>query len=362
MDSRVYFVPVGDGASAREQARAVAALWEAAGMGRLMARRDLVAIKFHVGEKGNTTHVRPELIRELVRRTKACGAFPFLTETSTLYKGQRDNAVKHILLAHGHGFSIERVGAPFIMADGLMGTSEAQVPVQGEIYRTVRVAREVLASDALLVVSHLTGHVGTGMGGCIKNLGMGLASRTGKMRQHSALRPEIIAQRCRLCGKCRRFCPEGAIGEGDGACYIVGDKCIGCGECLAVCRFDAVRFDWDIESADLQMRMAEHAKGVLAGKAGKCFHLNVLVDMTRNCDCDGAPQEKIAPDIGILGSEDPVAVDAASLELTRQQGGAHISQLSHPHLDPTIQLRHAEKIGLGTMGYTMETVAPLPRM
>jgi uncharacterized Fe-S center protein len=357
MESRVFFVGVDDGASSKEQARAMGALFEAAEVASRIARRDLVAIKIHVGEQGNTTHMRPELVRELVQRVKGSRAFPFLTETSTLYKGQRENGIKHILLAHGHGFSIERVGAPFIMADGLVGNTEAQVEIQGELHRTVRVAREVLSADALLVVSHPTGHPGTGMGACLKNLGMGLASRMGKMRQHSAVMPEVISERCQLCKKCQRWCPQGAIEERGGVSIILEEKCIGCGECLAVCRFDAVRYDFGTESAELQRSMVEHAWGAVKDKAGKCFYFNVLVDMTKDCDCFGTKQKKILPDLGILGSEDPVALDAATLEITREKAGKDLGDLSYPHLDPMVQILHAEKLGMGSARFALEKVA-----
>jgi uncharacterized Fe-S center protein len=358
MGSRVYFRELQDNSSAREQARAVGSLYQAAGVSNCISRRDLVAIKVHVGEKGNTTHVRPELLAELVRRVKRARAFPFLTETATLYRGQRDNGVKHILLAHGHGFSIERVGAPFILADGLVGNTEAEVRLpDGE---SVRVAKEILAADALLVVSHATGHPGTGMGACIKNLGMGLASRAGKMRQHSAVMPEIIPERCQNCGKCRRWCPAGAILEREGVSHILSQKCIGCGECLAVCRFDAVRYDFGRDSAELQRRMARHAMGVVLGKQGKCFFFNVLVDMTKDCDCFNVAQSKLLGDIGILASHDPVALDKATLDLVRERAGADLGAMSYPQLDPMVQILEAERLGMGSSSYTLERVESSP--
>lgn len=356
MSARVYFVGITDSASAREQSRAMGRLYEAARVDAVLSRRDLVAIKIHVGEKGNNTHVKPEIIKEVVRRVKASKGIPFLVETSTLYRGQRENAVAHILLAHGHGFSIERVGAPFILADGLVGNTEIQVDIRGEVNKSVNIAREVAAADALFVVSHATGHVGTGLGACIKNLGMGLASRMGKMRQHSSITPQVIAERCQLCRKCHLWCPQQAIGEREGASYIMAERCIGCGECLAVCRFGAIKYDWGRESGELQKSMAEHAYGVVKDKANKCFYFNVLIDMTRDCDCLGLPQKKIMKDLGILGSVDPVAVDMATLELTRERIGTDLSRLSYKHLDPMVQLQHAEKLGLGSTRYRLERV------
>ncbi len=356
MSSWVYLVEVRDGATPKEQAKAVGRLYEAADVASRISQRELVAIKVHVGEKGNRTHVRPQVVAELVRRVKGSRAFPFLTETSTLYRGQRGNAIQHILLAHGHGFSIERVGAPFVMADGLVGNTEMEVEIPGELHSRVQIAREILAADALLVVSHATGHIGTGFGACIKNLGMGLASRAGKMRQHSSIMPQVDPQKCQLCGKCRKWCPKGAIEEREESSYILQEACIGCGQCLAVCRFDAIRYNWGKESAQLQRSMAEYAMGALVHKEGKCFFFNVLVDMTKECDCMPTAQKKILPDIGILGSTDPVAVDMATLDLTREVGGKDLAALSHPHLDPMVQLRHAERIGMGSTSYRLKRI------
>jgi len=354
VESKVYLIQLQDGASAKEQAKAIGKLYETAGVSRCISKRDLVAIKVHVGEKGNTTHLKPEIVAELVRRIKKGRAFPFLTETATLYRGQRENAVKHILLAHGHGFSIEKVGAPFILADGLVGNTEAEVRLpQGG---SVKVAREILAADSLLVVSHATGHPGTGMGGCIKNLGMGLASRAGKMRQHSALMPEVIVERCENCGKCRKWCPTEAILEREGVSYILRERCIGCGECIAVCRFDAVKYDFGRESPELQRRMATHAMGVILGKKGKCFFFNVLMDMTKDCDCFNVPQKKILPDIGIAASSDPVALDKATLDLVSERAGADLGALSYPKLDPMVQILEAERLGMGSSRYELEVV------
>lgn len=356
MGSKVYYVEVQDGLSAKEQAKAIGRLYDAAGVSSRISRRDLVAIKVHVGEKGNVTHVKPELVKELVKKVKASRAFPFITETCTLYMGQRENAVKHALLAHGHGFSIQRTGAPFIMADGLVGTSEVEVEIPGELSQTVKVAKEAVTADALLVVSHATGHMGTGFGACIKNVGMGLASRMGKMRQHSSIKPQVIADRCQLCKKCQRWCPQRAIEEREGVSFIIMERCIGCGECLAVCRFDAIRYDFRKESATLQKSMAEHALGVIKDKRNKCFFFNVLLDMTKDCDCLHTPQEKIMPDIGILGSDDPVAVDMATLDITKERAGSDISRLSYPALDPMVQILHAERLGLGSSRYTLERI------
>ena len=356
MKSKVFLAPVMDGAAVTQQVESLQKLYTAGELNKVVAKRDFVAIKFHVGEKNNTTHVKPELIRKIVDLAKEAGGQPFLTETSTLYKGERENAVKHIMHANRHGFGIEQTGAPFIMADGLTGNAEFEIQIEGELHKSVKVARDVVSADTLIVVSHATGHVVTGLGACIKNIGMGLASRMGKMREHSAMLPEVIQDKCRFCKKCIQWCPQETIIEKNGKAFIVSENCIGCGECLAVCRFDAVKYDWNAESGFTQKSMAEHAFGILKGKAGKSLFINVLVDMTNDCDCFSVKQEKCIPDIGILASFDPVAIDKATLDLTAQKNGKTLAEMAHARNDAMIQIGHAAKIGMGSLEYDLITV------
>jgi len=351
--AEVYFARLKDPAGLADQVRAVKSSLAASGFPGRLGKRDMTAIKVHVGEKNNDTHVRPELAAAAVQAVKKAGALPFITDTATLYKGQRDNGIRHALHAHAHGFGLENTGAPFIPVDGLAGNHEAEVEVNGELHKTVKVAGEIIRADALLVVSHPTGHMGSGLGAAIKNVGMGLASRAGKMRQHSTITPEVASDKCTDCGKCRKWCPTDAIEEREGVSFILREKCIGCGECIAVCRFDAVKFNYGTGSDFLQKSMVEHAAGVLRRFGGKAVFINVMVNMTKECDCLNRKQAKFIPDLGVLASEDIVAVDQATLDLTREAHGQDLSRMSFLRLDPQTQIRHAEKLGLGNSSHQL---------
>jgi uncharacterized Fe-S center protein len=351
--ARVHFIPVGPASEAAERAAALTRLLAGVRECAVFAPAERVAVKTHVGEHKNVTHVKPELIKLVVDWVKTSGARPFLTETATLYKGERSDAISHLEHAFRHGFTYERTGAPFIMSDGLLGNTEIEVPIPGRLEKTVLIAREAVLADGLVAISHPTGHLGMGLGACIKNLGMGLASRIGKMRQHSSMNPRVIPAVCTLCGSCLKWCPEDAIIERDGKAFIIIEKCTGCGECLAVCNFDAVEYDWGAESAELQKSAAEHAYGAVIGKPGKCVYLNALIDMTGDCDCMALTQKKIIPDIGFLLSLDPVAIDQATLDLTARANQKDLGRKSFPRLDPTVQISHAEAIGMGTREYEL---------
>jgi uncharacterized Fe-S center protein len=319
----------------------------------IISERDKVAIKSHIGDKNNDTHISPKIVALVVQEIKKHKALPYITETSTLYSGPRSNAISHLHLAEEHGFTYAETGAPFIMSDGLFGNTEIEVPIKGILFDKVNIARDAVLTDALIVLSHPTGHILSGLGACLKNLGMGLASRKGKMLQHSSIKPYVKADECTLCGQCIKWCPVQAIIEENDKAFIRDEICIGCGECLTLCKFSAVKFNWGIGSEDIQKSIAEYALGAVQNKRGKSLFINVLTDMTKECDCMSIKQTPIIDDIGILASTDPVAVDQATLDLTRQKNSKDLGRLAYPALDPNIQLAHAEKIGLGSRKYEL---------
>lgn len=358
MPAKVWYAPASSAEPLEVIAAKVEALYDAADFSSFLEPGELVAIKMHFGEKNNDTHVKPEMVKPIVGRVKQAGAKPFLTDTNVLYRSQRSNAVDHLQLIHEHGFTLERVGAPVLILDGLRGNQEEEIPIPGQIYRSVSLAAGLALADALIVVSHVTGHMGTGLGGTLKNMGMGLSSRMGKLRQHSATKPYVDERSCTGCWVCIRWCPEDAIEKHGEVAWIDPEKCIGCGECLVVCRFDAVRHDWRVESVELQRRVAEHALGAALNKKGKVGYFNFVINVTKDCDCLGRKQVPVVPDVGILASYDPVAIDTAALDLIRSTAGAELFRFSYPHLDGREQLRHGEKIGLGSMDYEIVEVTP----
>ena len=311
--------------------------------------KDMVAIKTHFGEKKTKGYVRPLYFKMMGEIAKQKQGIPFLTETSTLYRGPRTNAVEHIEFAYEHGFTFQDTGLPIIMSDGLLGDEEILVKIPGKLYQQVNIASLIVKTQALILVSHFTGHLITGFGGALKNMGMGCSSRRGKLIQHSTAKPSIVKKKCTGCGECLKWCPADAIYMMDGKAEIDKNKCIGCGECLAVCRFDAVNYNWSETYVNLQQKVVEHAMGVAETKKGKAVYINFLNRITKDCDCMGGFQ-KITPDIGVLISFDPVAVDAASLDLVEEKSGSKFSQMAYdvPYRE---QIDYAGKIGFGNPDY-----------
>lgn len=353
MSSKVYFAPLEKESSAHERKEKMVEICTLPDFTGIIEKNDKVAVKIHVGEKKNTTHVAPEVVKQAVNSIKKRKGKPFLTETATLYRGERSDGIDHLEHAYRHGFTPGKMGAPFIMADGIAGNSEVAVSIPGILQDSVFIARDAAYADVIIAISHATGHMANGLGAALKNLGMGLASRKGKMRQHSSMKPKIKPGACTFCKQCISWCPEDAIIERDEKAFILTEKCIGCGECLTVCKFDAVSYDWGTESAELQKQVAEHAFGAIRGKEKKSFFINCLYDMTKDCDCVGGAQDPVIPDIGILASSDPIALDQATLDLTESSFPETLVGDSWPNLDPKVQLEHGERIGMGSREYEL---------
>lgn len=359
MSSKVYFIQaaVDDGERAiSEKARR---LFRAARFKRCFRKRDFTAVKVHVGEDVNNTYVKAPCLKGLVDELLALETKPFITDTSTLYTGRRHNAIDHTALATERGFSVEGLGVPFIAPDGLFGTAETAVAINGELDREVMIAADIVRCQSILSIAHFTGHCAACVGATLKTLGMGCSSRKGKMRQHAALKPRVKKGKCTRCGECFTHCPADAITLDDVQAHIDQDKCIGCAECVAVCRFDAVQYDWQQENEILQKSVAEHALGALKGKEGRAAFFNFLISMTPECDCfDRADMPKIIDDIGIVASTDPVAVDKAAIDLVEQRGGKSLPKLiGNAKLDWRHQIEHAVKIGLGSAEYELVEVS-----
>ena len=352
MREPVYIIEASDNEPDDVLCRRLKALILAEDLLACVADKDITAVKTHFGESSDLGYVRPVYFKMLSDLVKDRGGAPFLTETSTLYKGNRDNAVKHIAHAHAQGFDLASTGMPIIMADGLFGDEEFDVSVDGKIYRSVHIAGLLGKCNALILVSHFTGHLAAGFGAALKNLGMGCASRKGKMEQHSTAKPKIVGKKCTGCGTCVKWCPQEAITLVEDRAVIDSTQCIGCGECLAMCRFDAVKYNWAATYDDLQKKIVEHAMGVCSLYRGKGLYINLLTRISRDCDCMGHTFKKIVPDIGILVSRDPVALDAASLDLVEQRAGTPIAQLAYD-IPTRVQLEYAVELGFGTTGYEL---------
>lgn len=368
MPSKVYFSNLRTKGEKGSKVNKVGALFDHARLGQLIKKGDLTAIKLHFGERGNDSHISPVLVRPVVDGIKARGAKPFLTDTNTLYSGSRHDAVDHLVTALEHGFDYTVTGAPLVISDGLKGDNFKEVQIGKKHFSSVKLARDIVAADSMVVMTHFKGHDMAGFGGAIKNIGMGGAAVVGKKEQH-ACRMAVKRDSCIGCGSCQKVCPEGAISREKGKASVAAELCIGCGECMTVCPENAIDFDWASAILPFVERMTEYAYGVAKSHKGRIGYMNFLTNITPDCDCCPWSDAPIVPDIGFLASTDPVAIDQASFDLVNAQLGTSGSMLGknleaggdkfrglRPNTEPTYQLSYGEEIGLGSRSYKMITL------
>lgn len=368
MKSKVYFYNMRAGKAAESISKKVSMLFNKAKFKDIITEDKLTAIKIHFGEKGNNAFINPIYVRQIVDMIKKHGGKPFLTDSNTLYKGSRSNGVDHMVTAIENGFAYAVVNAPIIISDGIYSKDSVDVSINKKHFDTVKISSNIYRADSMVVMSHFKGHETAGFGGAIKNLAMGCAPAAGKQQQHSTSKP-VVGKDCKACQMCLKNCPTDAITMVDGTAYINAEKCIGCGECVSMCTYNVIRPKWGTEMDAFIERMTEYAYGAWKTKEGKIGFINFVMNVTPLCDCVPWSDAPIVPDIGILASCDPVAIDQASYDLVNQQEGNPHSKIGdcerglksgedkfkamHPKTKGELQLIYGEELGLGSRDYEL---------
>ena len=346
-------------------------LIKAAGMETIPLENKYTAIKIHFGEPGNLAFLRPNWAKVVVDLVKEKGGKPFLTDCNTLYPGRRKDALEHLEAAQENGYSPLTVGCQILIGDGLRGTDEIYVPVEGGEYVTeAKIGSAIMEADVFISLSHFKGHEATGFGGALKNIGMGCGSRAGKMEQHADGKPRVRQSKCIGCRRCAKACGQGAIRYPNVKAVIDYDRCVGCGRCLGACPVDAIVEGQSSSNEMLCKKMAEYAKAVCQNRP--CFHISIVTDVSPLCDCYGNNDLPIVPNIGMFASFDPVALDQACADAVNaapvipgsvlgqshegcgcgHEHGDHFHR-AHPDTNWEVTLDHAQKLGLGSREYEL---------
>lgn len=372
--SKVYYtnlrVKMGDTLQAKLER-----LLRKAGLPTMDLEDKYVAVKIHFGEPGNLAYLRPNYARTVADMIRYLGGKPFLTDCNTLYVGGRKNALDHMESAYQNGFNPYNTGCHVLIADGLKGTDDVYVPVEGgEYVKEAKIGQAIMDADVFISMNHFKGHEAAGYGGALKNIGMGCGSRAGKKEQHSNGKPTINPEVCRGCRLCMRECANNGLmfDEEKRKMTVNRENCVGCGRCIGACNFDAVSFEEDAATKVLNCRMAEYTKAVVDGRPQ--FHMSLIVDVSPNCDCHAENDAPILPNIGMFASFDPLALDQACVDACLKAEPLPNSQLTdnmkradfcdhHDHFENTTVnseyktcLAHAEKIGLGSREYELITI------
>jgi uncharacterized Fe-S center protein len=331
-------------------------------------KKKFVAVKIHFGEPGNLSFLRPNFAKVVADKVTHAKGYPFLTDCGTLYVGRRTHALSHMDAAFENGFSPLSTGCQLIIADGLKGTDDVEVPIEGgKLLKSARIGRAIMDADIVISLNHFKGHEQTGFGGALKNVGMGSGSRGGKMVMHNDTRPRVKEKLCVGCKICERQCAHDAIKIKAGKALIDESKCVGCGRCLASCAQHAIINSWSSAPDALSGKIVEYAKAVVQGRPS--YHINVVNQVSPYCDCHNENDAPVVSDIGIFASSDIVAVDQASVDAVNKAAPlpntvndertvvpGDIFGTIHPSINWETQLIHGEEVGLGTRDYELVTV------
>ncbi|MDO8536546.1 MAG: DUF362 domain-containing protein [Candidatus Omnitrophota bacterium] len=351
MKSKVYFIPVGASDTVEAVKEKVKTLLRKSEVLKVIGRKDKVAVKIHFGEEGNTGYVDPELAGVICREANARGGEVHLSDANVLYRGRRKDSAEHIKLAMEHGFNKNATGVDIIIPDDTKDKETVEIAIEQKNIKRAKVGRFFIECDSLVVISHFKGHMLTGFGGAIKNVGMGCATRQGKLAQHNDLAPAVYLDRCVACGACVAVCPVNALILKE-KISLDTTKCIGCANCVGVCPTFTLFIDFKAGEA-VQEKMAEYAYAILRNKKNKTAFINFATKINKECDCWGQENPRIAPDVGIFASLDPVAIDKASYDMVNKICKKDVFKSTHPDQDGDIQLAHSEGLGLGNREYDL---------
>jgi hypothetical protein len=341
-------------------------LFDRSALAGIIPRGEPVAVKLHMGELGNIRYIRPVFARKVVDIIRSGEGKPFLFDTVANYPGSRRTKKKYLDTAVRNGFVEASVSAPVVITDDddELKTIPIKNPVDGCKLKEIKVPSLLLKSSCLIVLSHVKGHELTGFGGALKNLGMGCVSTSTKRAEHRVNMPIFAEEReCTACGKCADQCPTDAIKMVDEKPKRAEAECIYCGTCFFCCPSHC--WIWPPGSKEkLQVYLGHVATALLSEYKGKIAFVNFIQDIVPYCDCAAPSGNPVVQDVGIALSFDPIAIDKASLDLVDKSPIIPGATSAKPpdilgkmhHTSSLVQLETAEKLGAGTLKYTLVSV------
>jgi len=394
MASTVYYMNARSASLETGLVPKLLAVFDAAGFDKLIKPKDVVAIKTHCGEWNNTGYLRPVYARALVDRVKSLGGRPFVCDTTTLpYSpyASRVTELDFLTTAERNGYSPAVLGCPFICADGFMGTDDYRVDLpEGYILKEAFIATAIAAADVLITLTHFKGHAMGVVGGAIKNLGIGAQSKRGKFNVHmgghprygftgtATLHPEKLAGYNGGNGAkwLEDLCPFGLVHVTDKSIEWDQEHCPTCRACMGPMTSSGVLEVGNANQEAANAAIADACLGAIkaVGK-GKVAFINLALDLTPGCDCQGFSDMPIVPNLGVFASYDPVAIDKACIDKATGAIGISGSTAAEkgvlaagerkfeacssraPGVSEEIQLVTGEIIGLGSRQYDLVEVA-----
>jgi uncharacterized Fe-S center protein len=296
----------------------------------IFSEGDSILVKMHMGEPGNRTHVTAGLATKIIDVLVSRGCRPFVFDSPVVYSSPRNNEAGYLESAARNGFTKESLGAPVVI-------SNRSETFRGELM-DYEICSDPLEADGVLLLSHFKGHICSGMGGAIKNIGMGCMSKSTKGAIHTGGEP-VYGDGCTECGACVENCPTDNIRLDRGRPFFDVSWCPGCSNCIISCPESCI----SPKTANFDSLLAEAAT-LAFQKFGKSYSINVMMNMTQLCDCVADSGPVVAEDAGFVCGADMVSVDIASLDLLRRATGSddrfaeYNRKSSYPHVEEAARL------------------------
>lgn len=295
-----------------------------------------ILIKIHFGEPGNKTAFFPKDIEPIINALKSLGLRPTLIDTPVAYNSPRNTVAGYEKVVRDRGY--DKL-APFIISDNFIEVKTKDL--------NAKVCKELTEAKNVLTISHVKGHESAGFGGAIKNFGMGGILPDSKRDVHGLCKPIFREDTCTGCGTCARLCPAQAIEILNMKARVDLGKCCGC----SICQINCPTHSLNPKVAIFDDLLAQGAAACINNLPKNSYYLNFIQNITKYCDCESDPGEILAPDCGVLFSDNPIAIDQASIDII----GKEIFENSN-HKDPTLQIKYAESYTKFTTDYQLENI------
>jgi uncharacterized Fe-S center protein len=296
---------------------------------RVFKARDRVAVKLHMGEPGNRYYLPADFTRRVVSVLRECRCNPFVFDSPVVYPGPRNAADSYLRAAAEHGYTEAAIGAPIIV-------SNRSEPLAGRAM-TYHACTEPLEADGVVLLTHVKGHLACGMGGAIKNVGMGCMAKETKGAIHTGGEP-VYTDGCTGCGTCVENCPTENI-------RVDGDRptfgctwCPGCSNCALVCPERCI-----VPKTGFFDELLAEAAVLAHDRFKKRYAVNVLRNISKLCDCVADSGPIILGDVGFVCADDMLTADVATLDMVRSASGRDDLFAEYCHHSPWEHVRAAAR-------------------
>jgi uncharacterized Fe-S center protein len=321
-------------------------------------------IKANYSQVGYTRYIRPVVMRSVVEKITELGGFPAITDTSGYFPKGEVKGDQWLTAAEVMGYSIDSLGCDRFLANGYEGDDGEFISTGGSELGGVEVARAIREAHCIVMVSQVSAHPQAGMFGALVNLGVECMNNSGKARVYQDLKPDWHKENCQSCGVCENLCQWKALTCTDGIVNYDEGRCASCGTCVIACPHKARQLKSD-HIMTFQRRVAESAAAIVKTLNKDVIYLNLLTDIVPQYYRFAWADVPFVPDIGILASRDPVAIDALSMDLIKWAPGMPGAMADDPEAlpkgvekfsvltgaDPGVMLSHAQSLGLGSQEY-----------